>query len=220
MIKQRKTEVKIGSLTLNNPIMPASGAFGAEMEAAIDFTRLGALVPKSITKYPQPGNAKPRICETEYGMINSIGIQSKGIDAYVQHTIPSYAKYHVPLIASISAQSIEEFAEMSAILGNHPDVDALELNISCPNLKGDGKAFGMDADLTRTLLEEAKKVTDVPLIAKLTPNVTSIQEIATAAEKGGADALNVANTLLAMAIDIETRRPLIGNVMGDYPALP
>ncbi|PRO67281.1 dihydroorotate dehydrogenase [Alkalicoccus urumqiensis] len=206
--------VQIGTLTLPNPVMPASGAFGPEMTEAVDFNRLGALVPKSITNLPQPGNATPRVCETHGGMINSIGIQSKGLEKYLEETIPEYAAYDAPLIPSISAEDIDEFTEMTKTLSSHPDVDALELNISCPNLKADGLAFGMDKDVTYELLSRAKEVSRVPLIAKLTPNVTSIQEIAAAAEKGGADALTVANTFLAMAIDVETREPLIGNNMG------
>ncbi|RSL31441.1 dihydroorotate dehydrogenase [Salibacterium salarium] len=214
MITQRNMEVSIGSLSLQNPVMPASGAFGPEMHEALDFNEIGALVPKSITKKPQPGNDTPRVCETYGGMINSIGIQSKGLDVYLDKTIPTFSNYDVPLISSISAESIDEFCEMSEVLGNHPDVDALELNISCPNLKGDGHAFGMDADVTYELLKRVRRVTDVPLIAKLTPNVTSIQEIAKAADAGGADALTVANTLLAMAIDTETKQPMVGNGMG------
>ncbi|WP_226037842.1 dihydroorotate dehydrogenase [Aquibacillus saliphilus] len=216
MMKKLNTEVKIGTLTLKNPVMPASGAFGVEMQDAIDFNQLGAILPKSITKYPQPGNAKPRVCETTAGMINSIGIQSKGIDYFLSTIIPSFDTFEPPLIASISADSIEEFVEMSTILGNNGSVSALELNISCPNLKGDGSAFGMDKSVTNKLISEVRQVTELPLIAKLTPNVTSIQEIAIAAEKGGADALNVANTLLAMAIDVDSKRPLIGNVMGGF----
>ncbi|MFB5664117.1 dihydroorotate dehydrogenase [Alteribacillus sp. HJP-4] len=214
MIARRNTSIRIGSLTLSNPVMPASGAFGPEMHEVIDFNKLGAIVPKSITKHPRPGNQTPRVCETPSGMINSIGIQSKGIDYYVKYVIPDYAQYDAPIISSISADSIEEFCEMSELLGRHKHIDALELNISCPNLKGDGHAFGMDADVTYQLMQKVRRVTEVPLIAKLTPNVTSIQDIAKAAEKGGADALTVANTLLAMAIDTETRKPRIGNVMG------
>lgn len=208
------TTVNIGSLVLKNQVMPASGAFGIEMKDAIDFNLLSAIVPKSITKFPQPGNAKPRICETNAGILNSIGIQSKGVAYYLTEIIPSFQSFDVPLIASISAESIEEFVEMAEVLGNHDEVAALELNISCPNLKGDGKAFGMDASVTYELISKVRKVTKVPLIAKLTPNVTSIQDIAIAAEKAGADAINVANTILAMAIDVDTRKPLIGNVMG------
>ncbi|MDR7318592.1 dihydroorotate dehydrogenase [Brevibacillus nitrificans] len=214
MTSELKLSVNIGSLTLANPIMPASGAFGEDMEEIIDFNQLGAVVPKSITKHPRKGNATPRVCETPAGMINSIGIQSKGITYYMENVIPYYGRYQTPLISSISADSIEEFAEMASIIAGAKEVAALELNISCPNLKGNGAAFGMDAKLTRELISEVRKVTEKPLIAKLTPNVTSIQEIARAAEAGGADGLNVANTLLAMAIDVHTRRPRIGNVLG------
>ncbi|MFJ9499872.1 dihydroorotate dehydrogenase [Brevibacillus centrosporus] len=214
MTTELKLSVNIGSLTLATPIMPASGAFGEDMEGIIDFNQLGAVVPKSITKHPRKGNATPRVCETPAGMINSIGIQSKGIDYYMENVIPYYGRYQTPLISSISADSIDEFAEMASIIAGTKEVAALELNISCPNLKGNGAAFGMDAKLTRELISEVRKVTEKPLIAKLTPNVTSIQEIALAAEAGGADGLNVANTLLAMAIDVHTRRPRIGNVLG------
>lgn len=210
----RNLSVNIGSLELKNPIMPASGAFGPEMEGIMDFDQLGALVPKSITKHPRGGNPNPRVCEVTSGMINSIGIQSKGVDYYLREIIPAYAKHDVPLISSISGDTIEEFVEMSAIIGNHNDVHAIELNISCPNLEHDGKAFGMDADISYRLIKQVKEVTDVPIIAKLTPNVSSIQEIAIACEKAGADALTVANTFLAMAIDINTLKPKIGNVMG------
>lgn len=207
-------EVEIGNLRLQNPIMPASGAFGEEMDQVMDFNRIGAIVPKSITKYPRKGNLTPRVCEVPAGMINSIGIQSKGIAYYLEKTIPYYEQYDVPLISSISAESIDEFVEMAEIIGKLEGVGALELNISCPNLKGNGLAFGMDPESTRALVLRVKEVTDKPIIAKLTPNVTSIQEIALAAEQGGADGLNVANTILAMAIDIHTRKPKIGNNMG------
>lgn len=215
-MKDPNLTVRIGNLILKNPVMPASGAFGAEMEEIMDFNQLGAVVPKSITKYPRGGNATPRVCEVNAGMINSIGIQSKGLPYYLEHTIPAYEHYDSPLIASISADSIDEYAEMSEIIGNHKGVAAIELNISCPNLKGDGKAFGMDADISHELIKLVKGVTDKPIIAKLTPNVTSIQEIAIACEEAGSDSLNVANTILAMAIDTETRKPKIGNVLGGF----
>lgn len=206
--------VNIGSLQLENPIMPASGAFGFEMEEVLDFNRLGAIVPKSITKYPRGGNATPRVCEVNGGMMNSIGIQSKGIERYLNEILPEYDQFEAPVIASISADSVEEYAEMAEIIGNVPGVSGLEINISCPNLKGDGEAFGMNADVSHELVKLVKSVTDQPIIPKLTPNVTSIQEIAIACEEAGADGLNVANTILAMAIDIHSREPKIGNVLG------
>lgn len=211
-----KLDVNIGKLHLKNPIMPASGAFGFEMESLFDFNKLGAIVPKSITKYPRGGNATPRVCEVTSGMINSIGIQSKGLPYYLENILPKYEKYDTPVIASISADTVDEFAEMSEAIGNHPGVSGLELNISCPNLEGDGKSFGMDAELSYQLIKKVKEATDQPIIAKLTPNVTSIQEIALACEKAGADGLNVANTMIAMAIDIHTRKPKIGNVLGGF----
>lgn len=206
--------VKIGSLTLKNPIMPASGTFGPELAPLLDINRLGAIVPKSTTLSERGGNQTPRVCETDGGMINSIGIQSKGIDHYIANILPSYQDFEPPLIASISGESIEEFENLAKRLDRESSVAALELNISCPNLRDHGQAFGMSADTTYQLLGKVRAVTGKPLIAKLTPNVTRIQDIAQAAEQGGADALTVANTFLAMAIDIETRKPRIGNVMG------
>jgi len=209
-----KLDVQIGDIKFRNPIMPASGAFGEEMDRIIDFNLLGAVVPKSITKYPRGGNATPRVCEVNAGMLNSIGIQSKGLSYYLRHTIPTYEKYDTPLIASISADSIEEFAEMSEIIGNTPGVSGIELNISCPNLKGNGEAYGMDANISYKLIKKVREVTDQTIIPKLTPNVTSIQEIALACEEAGSDGLNIANTLLAMSIDVHTGKPKIGNVLG------
>ena len=210
----KKLAVDIGGLILQNPIMPASGAFGPEMNSVIDFNRLGAVIPKSITLSPRAGNATPRVCETPAGMINSIGIQSKGINYYMENVVPFFAQYQSPLISSLSAESVEEFGQIADIVAKNPNVSALELNISCPNLKGNGLAFGMDADLTYQLVRKVRDVTDKPVITKLSPNVTSIQEIAIAAQEGGSNALTVANTLLAMSIDVETRKPRIGNIMG------
>jgi dihydroorotate dehydrogenase (NAD+) catalytic subunit len=214
MIASFKLEVDIGGLKLKNPIMPASGTFGEDMDKVVDFNQLGAVVTKSITKYPRKGNATPRVCETPSGMINSIGIQSKGMPYYLEHIVPYYKKYDAPLIASISADSIDEFAELSELLEKTDGVDAIELNISCPNLKGNGLAFGMDADVTYKLIKKVRAVTGKPIISKLSPNVTRIQDIAIASEEGGANALNVMNTLLAMSIDVHTRKPKIGNIMG------
>lgn len=210
----RNLEVSIGSLTLKNPIMPASGTFGEEMEKLLDFNHLGALLPKSITKAARKGNPTPRICETEGGMINSIGIQSKGLDYYQNVTVPFYSQFSSPLISSVSADSIDEFAEVSEKIAAMKAVAGIELNISCPNLKNNGLAFGMDENVTHQLVKKVRQVTDKPIIAKLSPNVTDIGVIARAAEDGGADALTVANTFIAMSIDVHTRKPKIANVMG------
>ncbi len=206
--------VGIGGLLLQNPVMPASGTFGTGLETLIDFHRLGALIPKSVTKRPRKGNRNPRVCEAESGMINSIGIQSKGVDDFAAHELPELAKYHVPIIVSLSGETIDEFAELAAQLTDNAAVSAFELNISCPNLRNNGVAFGMDKEATYRLIKRTRRVTGKPIIAKLTPNVTRIQDIAVAAERAGADALTVANTFLAMAIDTETRKPKLGNVMG------
>lgn len=214
MVSKPNLSVTIGRLVLRNPVMPASGTFGPEMAAFIDFNKLGAIIPKSITKSPRPGNKIPRVCEVEGGMINSIGIQSQGVEAYIRHTLPAYAGYETPLIASISGESVDEFAELAERLSKDSRIAALELNISCPNLRDNGRAFGMDEKSTFQLIRQVRVVTDKPLIAKLTPNVTCIQDIAVAAEQAGVDALTVANTFLAMSIDIETRKPKIGNIMG------
>ncbi|WP_338062829.1 hypothetical protein [Sporolactobacillus pectinivorans] len=139
MVSEPDLSVKIGSLVLKNPVMPASGTFGPEMAAFIDFNRLGAIVPKSITKAARPGNKIPRVCEVEGGMINSIGIQSKGVEAYIRHTLPVYTDFDVPLIASISGESVGEFAELAERLSKDSRVAALELNISCPNLRNNGR---------------------------------------------------------------------------------
>ncbi|GEB77503.1 dihydroorotate dehydrogenase [Sporolactobacillus inulinus] len=206
--------VSIGKLMLKNPIMPASGTFGAELTPLLDINRLGALVPKSVTVSARDGNPSPRVCETSASMINSIGIQSKGIDDYVTRLLPEYRKFSPPLIASISGETIQEYETLAARLDAQPDVAALELNISCPNLRTNGQAFGMSAEATAQLVRTVRAVTDKTVIVKLTPNVTRIQDIAQAAEHAGADALTVANTFLAMAIDSETRKPRIGNLMG------
>ncbi len=213
-VLKNKLEVDIGRLKIQNPVMPASGAFGEGMDKVLDFNLLGALIPKSITKKPQPGNKNPRACETKGGMINSIGIQSKGLEYYLNTMIPYYSQYDVPLISSISAESIEEFVEMSKVISSSENVAAIELNISCPNLKNNGQAFGMSEEITYDLTSQVRNAVEKPILVKLTPNVTNIQSIALAAEKAGADSLVVANTPLAMAIDIQSRKPKIANIMG------
>jgi dihydroorotate dehydrogenase (NAD+) catalytic subunit len=205
--------VKIGSLILKNPVMPASGCFAHEYAAAIDLARLGALVTKSVTPKRRIGNPVPRVAETDCGMLNSIGIPSSGLLYYVDNILPHYAGVPVPLVASVSADTAEEFAAACEAL-SLPGVAAIEANISCPNIEADGRAFAMSAKDTQRAIREIKRCARLPIWAKLTPNVTDIAEIARAAEDAGADALVVANTLLGMAIDPETRRPKLGNVMG------
>jgi dihydroorotate dehydrogenase (NAD+) catalytic subunit len=205
--------VQLGSLMLKNPVMPASGCFAHEYAAAMELGRLGALVTKSVTPKRRIGNPVPRVAETPAGMLNSIGIPSSGLLHYVDSILPHYAGVPAPLVASVSADTAEEFAAACEAL-SLPQVAAIEANISCPNIEADGRAFAMSAKDTHRAIAEIKRSARVPIWAKLTPNVADIAEIACAAQDAGADALVVANTLLGMAIDTETRRPKLGNVMG------
>jgi dihydroorotate dehydrogenase (NAD+) catalytic subunit len=205
--------VKLGGLVLDNPIMPASGTFSEGLAKVIDFNRLGAFVTKTITRECRGGNPTPRVAETSSGMINSIGIPSDGLPYFFDHTLPYYAQFRTPLVVSISAPTIEGFATLAAEL-TRAGVAAIEANISCPNLEEDGRAFAMSPRATEAVVRAIRAATALPLWAKLTPNVGEIGDIARAAEAAGADALVVANTILAMAIDTETFRPRVGNVMG------
>jgi len=205
--------VKIGGLTLANPVMPGSGTFSESMASVIDINRLGAIVTKTITPDIRHGNPQPRVTEVTGAMLSSIGIPSKGPDHYLAEILPFYAPYRPPVVASISAGSAEAFAGLAACL-SVPGVAAIEANISCPNLEADGRAFAMVASDTEKVLRRIKSATSLPIWAKLTPNVGDITVIARAAEAGGADALIVANALLAMAINVETFRPRLGGIMG------
>ena len=205
--------VSVGSIELKNPVMPASGCFAHEYADAMDLSRLGAVVTKSVTPKRRIGNPVPRVAETAAGMLNSIGIPSSGLLYYVDRIVPHYRGVDAPLVASVSADTADEFAAACQAL-SVPGVAAIEANISCPNLEADGRAFAMSAQDTHRAITEIKRHARVPIWAKLTPNVTDIAEIARAAESAGADALVIANTLLGMAIDPETRKPRLGNVMG------
>ena len=205
--------VQIGSLTLENPIMPGSGTFGEQLTSVLDVNLLGALVTKTITVDIREGNPPPRIAEFKDSVLWSIGIPSKGPVHYVETLVPFYRQFTPPLVASISADTVEQFGELAARI-SVPGVKAIEANISCPNLKKDGNAFAMDPEATEQVIRAMKSATALPVWAKLTPNVGDITVLARAAEAGGADALVVANAMLAMAIDIHTRRPRLGRVMG------
>lgn len=204
---------QIGSLTLKNPIMPASGTFSEDLAQVFDLDLIGAHVTKTITREKRSGNPTPRVCEVRGSMLNSIGIPSKGVEEFKKNVIPFYRQYDAPLIVSISAGSADEFASLCEEI-SVPDVDAIEVNISCPNIEEDGKAFAMRPSTTEVVIRKLRNATDLPLWAKLTPNTGETTEVAKSAEEAGADALVVSNTLLAMAIDISTRRPKLGNLMG------
>ena len=205
--------VRVGGLTLANPVMPASGTFAEGLDKAIDFNRLGAFVTKTITRELRAGNPLPRVVERPGGLINSIGIPSKGVPYFLEHTLPYYASYQPPLVVSISAPTAEDFAHLAAEL-TRPGISAIEANISCPNIEEDGKAFAMRAASTEAVVRQLRAATPLPLWVKLTPNTGDLPEVAKAAEAAGADALVVANTILAMAIDLQTFKPCLGNVMG------
>lgn len=205
--------VQIGALTLANPVMPASGTFAEGLAQVVDLNRLGALVTKTITRELREGNPLPRVAETRDGLLNSIGIPSKGVPHFLQHTLPTLERWTPPLAVSISAPTAEGFAELAAMM-SVPGVDAIEANISCPNIEEDGRTFAMQATSTASVVRALRAATSLPLWAKLTPNTGDIAEVAAAAEAEGADALVVANTILGMAIDLATFRPRLGNVMG------
>ena len=205
--------VSLGALALKNPVMPASGCFAIEYSEALDFNQLGAMVLKSVSPISRPGNPVPRVCETRGGMMNAIGIPSQGLEYHRSQIIPAYSAFSTPLIVSISADTSESFASAVAEMAL-PSVAAIEVNISCPNLEADGMAFAMSPDTTFDLISTIRRKSDFPLWAKLTPNAGNVVDIALAAEAAGADAVVMGNTMLAMAIDIHTRRPRLGNVMG------
>jgi dihydroorotate dehydrogenase (NAD+) catalytic subunit len=207
--------VQLGRLRLPNPILVASGTFGyaREMEALVDVRRLGGILPKTITREPRAGNAPWRTIETAAGMLNSIGLDNDGIEAFIAHHLPYLAGLGAPIIVSIAGRSHDDFVAMTRRLDGLDGVAAIELNISCPNVSG-GVDFGTDAAMCERLVADCRAATASPVIAKLTPNVTSVSAIARAAEAGGADAISLINTCLGMAINWRKRRPMLGNVMG------
>jgi dihydroorotate dehydrogenase (NAD+) catalytic subunit len=207
--------VRLGRLVLPNPVLVASGTFGyaREMAGVVDLARLGGIVPKTITQEPRTGNAPWRTIETAAGMLNSIGLDNDGIEAFAAHHLPYLAELGTPIIVSIAGRTHDEFVQMTRRLADLVGIAALELNISCPNVSG-GVDFGTDPAMCERLVAECRAVTATPIIAKLTPNVTSIPVMARAAEVGGADAVSLINTCLGMAVDWRHRRPLLGNGMG------
>lgn len=207
--------VQLGRLALPNPILVASGTFGyaREMERLVDLSRLGGIVPKTVTQIPRPGNEPWRTVETSAGMLNSIGLDNDGLEAFIAHHLPYLSTCRAPLIVSIAGRTPDEFVAMSQRLDRKEGIAALELNISCPNVSG-GIDFATNADSCRTLVSSVRQSCGLPILAKLTPNVTNIADIAAAAAEAGADAVCLINTLLGMAVNWRARRPMLGNVMG------
>jgi dihydroorotate dehydrogenase (NAD+) catalytic subunit len=208
-------QVQLGRLALPNPILVASGTFGyaREMAGLVQLSRLGAILPKTITSQPRPGNRPWRTVETTGGLLNSIGLDNDGIDAFIENHLPYLTTVGSPIIVSVAGSNHDDFVQLAERIGQQQGVAAVELNISCPNV-AHGVDFGANPELCRKLVTAIRERCPIPIIAKLTPNVTSIADIARAATDGGADALSVINTVLGMAIDWRKRRPMLGNIVG------
>jgi dihydroorotate dehydrogenase (NAD+) catalytic subunit len=208
--------VEIGSLKLRNPVMTASGTFGygEEFSQYVDLEKIGAFVTKGLSLKPRAGNPTPRIVETPGGMLNAIGLQNVGIDAFIQKKVPFLRSVNTPAIANFFGYTPDEYAELASRLDAIPEVAGLEVNISCPNVKQGGIVFGTDPGCAASVVAACRAATKKTLIVKLSPNVTDIVEMAQACEGAGADALSVINTLTGMAIDLERRRPVLANVTG------
>lgn len=208
--------VKIGKLKLKNPVMSASGTFGLEYGELVDIDRLGALVLKTITLEERKGNPSPRIAETCSGMLNSIGLENKGLRDFIKNKIPQLKKMRTAIIASIAGSEEKEYAALAKTLGRTDPIAAIELNLSCPNVRHGSREglIAQDEEATHSIVKAARKVTSLPLIAKLSPNVADIVKIALAAQRGGADAVLLVNTFPAMAVDSDNGRPRLGNITG------
>ena len=209
------TSVNIAGVSLKNPVMTASGTFGSGMEYGefFDLSGLGAVVTKGVASVPWPGNPTPRICETASGMLNAIGLQNPGIDVFVRRDLPFLQKYDTRIIVNVCGHSVEEYLEVVERLAEE-NVDMLEINISCPNVKEGGIAFGTDPRAIESVTKAVKAKAKQPIIMKLSPNVTDIREAAKAAESGGADALSLINTLTGMKIDVERGTFALANRTG------
>ncbi len=207
-------KVNIAGVEWKNPVTTGSGTFGfgREYSEYFDLSELGAVCLKALSAKPRSGNPSPRIAETTKGVLNSVGLQNPGAEAFIEKELPRLRKYDTKLIANLCGASVEDYTEVAQILDDK--VDMFELNISCPNVKEGGMAFGTNPKMVEEITQKVKAVSKVPLIVKLSPNVTDITEIARAAEAGGADAVSLINTLLGMKIDINTRRPILHNNMG------
>jgi dihydroorotate dehydrogenase (NAD+) catalytic subunit len=208
--------VTIGALELNNPVLTASGTFGygREFASLVDLDRLGAIIVKGISLEPRPGNPPPRIIETACGMLNAIGLENTGIEGFIREKLPYLRTLQTPAIVNILGDSVDDYARLAASLSGHDGVAALEINISCPNVRKGGVAFGTDPGMAAEVTRTVRNETGLPVIVKLSPNVTDVTLIAVAVEDAGADAVSLINTLIGMAIDVDTRRPRLANVVG------
>lgn len=211
-----RLNIELPGLSMKNPIMPASGCFGFGKEYAkfYDLSKLGAIAVKATTAEPRYGNPTPRVAETAAGMLNAIGLQNPGLDKVMNEELPWLEKYDVPLVANVAGSEMEDYIEVAATVSKAPNVAALELNISCPNVKKGGIAFGTIPEVAAELTKEVIAVSNVPVYVKLSPNVSDIVVMAKAVEKAGAHGLSMINTLLGMRIDLKTRKPIIANGTG------
>lgn len=209
-------KAKLGPLELETPLLTASGTFGfgEEYSTLMQLKGLGGLVIKTLTLLPRPGNPPPRLVETPAGMLNAIGLQNPGLDSFLDAELPRLQRCAVPLIVSIAGDTVDEYVQIAAALRRQTGIEALELNLSCPNVKKGGVLFSADAALLEKLVSGVRLVWEGPLIAKLSPNVTSVVESARAAAAGGAQIISAINTLRGMVIDVAARRPLLGNLCG------
>jgi dihydroorotate dehydrogenase (NAD+) catalytic subunit len=203
-------------LILSNPVMVASGiaGYGIEYAEIAHIQKLGAIVCKGTTLMPKGGNAQPRLVETASGLLNSIGWENIGVDALIEEKAPAWAGWRVPVIVNVGGETIDEYVAVTGKLDGVPGISGIELNISCPNVSAGGMEFGVDPKLAARVTSEVKAATTLPVIVKLSPNVTDIKEIALAVEQAGADAISLINTLKGMAIDIDKRKPCLGNIVG------
>jgi dihydroorotate dehydrogenase (NAD+) catalytic subunit len=208
--------VNLGGINLKNPVVTASGTFGYGREYAgyFDLNRLGGITVKGVSLNPLSGNPTPRTAETPAGMLNAIGLENNGLNGFISEALPFLRKFDTAVIVNIFGNCVEEYAQVAAGLDGLPGVDGIEVNISCPNVKAGGIAFGIDPEQTYQVISAVRQATRLPLIAKLSPNVTDIVLIARAAQDAGADALSLINTLRGMAIDIEKKRPRLANITG------
>ncbi|PIE70395.1 MAG: dihydroorotate dehydrogenase B catalytic subunit [Deltaproteobacteria bacterium] len=215
-MKQLDMAVDIGGLVLKNPVMTASGTFGyaREFDHLIDLNRLGGIIVKGLSLAPSPGNPPPRIVETAAGMLNAIGLENIGIEAFIERKLPFLRTLDAPVVANIYGKTADAYAALAARVQQADGIDAVEVNISCPNVRAGGVAFGVRPESAREVVSKVRAETDKTVIVKLSPNVTDITEIAQVVEAAGADAVSLINTLTGMAIDIHRRRPVLANVTG------
>ncbi|RLE09451.1 dihydroorotate dehydrogenase [Candidatus Aerophobetes bacterium] len=208
--------VKLGKLELKNPVLVASGTFGYGEEYAelIDLNKLGGIMTKAVTLRPKEGNPPPRLVEVPCGLLNAIGLENPGLEVFIREKLSFLRKFDTKIIVNIAGEKEDDYLQIAKRLSKENGVDALEVNISCPNVKEGGLSFGTDPKVIYLLVKRLKEVCGLPLILKLTPNVTDIKEVAKAAEEGGADILSLVNTVLAMAVDVDTQRPKLGNIVG------